>query len=816
MRRLMSLVLASASSAALASPALAQPAAAPEATAPEAMLGEIVVTARRRSESLQEVPQVVNAVTSDTLQKLKIQDFRDVQSVVPGLSLTTNSAGFSSAAAMRGVTFESITQAQPTVAFYLNDAPVQANFLFQTMYDIGQVEVLRGPQGTTRGVAAPSGAITVTTRKPNLSEFGGYIDATATDLQRRNLNGAINIPLIQDVLGVRVAGLIEQNDVDGVRSLYNPLRPRSVSSAFRVSVGFEPSDVFNAELVYSHMDRALELYMPVTGPGFPGLTPPIAPLDRVSVQDAATESRFHFDVVSAQLESRVFGQRLVYIGGYARQHNRNDEDRDWGQNLVGVPFYSRLDLTREETSHEIRIESERAPDRFFDYTVGGFYSWSSSSGENVQTATFLPPAFGSPAAPNLAAFQERFRVPLIVPTVSTVQDTSVFGSVTFHLGSKTELTGGLRYLWAQTTNDANITLGDGLTALPIPCASAGLRPGPQPGLCIVPGGRVVSQPPQRRFSEQHTIYNVSLSHRFTRDFMVYGNVGTSYRPPYSSTGILNASNDPVLSSLQIHPSEKSRAFEVGFKWSFLEGRGRLNAALFRQKFKDLPTFVPNVPYVANNGQSIVVQNFNFTADPDATVDGFDLDGAFQITPNWSVSAQVSYADGRVDGGDGLPCNDSNFDGQPDNGRVSSVSQFPPGVFVAICPGGSVSRLPYWNATIQSEYVHPVRDNIDAYVRGLLTYYPENARQQGLVVDPYALLNLFAGLRASDGSWEVGLFARNALKTEELTSLSVTQLNNVNSALTSYPTLIHNSGYFEKTLTPRREVGINVRYAFGSR
>src|ERR1700751_1640812 len=216
------LVLAVPAVCAHAGPASAKPAAAP---AEEATLGEIVVTARRKSESLQEVPQTVNAVTSEALQKLNIKRFEDVQTVVPGLSLVSASNGFSASASLRGVTFDVNPGAQPTVALYLNDPPVQALFLFQSLFDIGQVEVLKGPQGTTRGISAPSGAITVANHKPDLSDFGGYIDATATDLQGRNFNGAINVPIIKDVLAVRGAVAVEQNDFDGVTSIHNNQRP---------------------------------------------------------------------------------------------------------------------------------------------------------------------------------------------------------------------------------------------------------------------------------------------------------------------------------------------------------------------------------------------------------------------------------------------------------------------------------------------------------------------------------------------------------------------------------------------------------------
>jgi iron complex outermembrane receptor protein len=119
--------------------------------------------------------------------------------------------------------------------------------------------------------------------------------------------------------------------------------------------------------------------------------------------------------------------------------------------------------------------------------------------------------------------------------------------------------------------------------------------------------------------------------------------------------------------------------------------------------------------------------------------------------------------------------------------------------------------------VQSEYLHPVTDGVDGYIRGLFTYYPKNARATpARVIDNYGLLNFYAGVRAKDGAWDAGLFVRNAFNTDKLTFIAANESNNINGAITTYPSLIHSSGYFEKTLTPRREFGINVRYAFGSR
>src|ERR1700759_2623486 len=112
----------------------------------------------------------------------------------------------------------------------MNAPPLQLGFLFQSLFDIGQVEVLKGPQGTNRGISAPSGAITITTHKPDLSNFGGFVDVTATALQGRNAQGALNVPIIKDVLAVRASAVIDQNDYDGVTSIHSSLRPSQKTS----------------------------------------------------------------------------------------------------------------------------------------------------------------------------------------------------------------------------------------------------------------------------------------------------------------------------------------------------------------------------------------------------------------------------------------------------------------------------------------------------------------------------------------------------------------------------------------------------------
>jgi iron complex outermembrane receptor protein len=809
MRTLISAALAGASVLAMTTSAQAQTSAAPAASAPaeEATLGEIVVTARRKSESLQEVPQTVNAVTADTLQKLNIKRFEDVQSVVPGLSLTSANNGFSAAASLRGVTFDVTTGAQPTVALYLNDAPVQALFLFQSLFDIGQVEVLKGPQGTNRGISAPSGAITVANHKPDLSEFGGYIDATGTDQHGRNVNGALNLPIIKDVLAVRGAVSLDQNDFDGVTSIHSGIRPSQKTTAERFAVSFEPSDVLNANVTYQHMDHNFLGFTQVSGPGSGAITypanvtpsgfpasvnPPIDAKDRLSVQDGAHDIRQHFDVVTAQIDSRLFGQHLSYVGSYQHQKLNINNAQDTGNLLPGIEVYQPQNTVQTQTTQEVRVASDPSPGRFFDYTVGAFYNWQENNGHVSAPGPLLPGAFGpSLTAIDLGAYNPKYQVPVGIDIPSSLQETSLFGSVTLHLPWNTELSGGVRHIWSVASSQTLISTGAGT-------------------INIGTGDIVVVQPAIASNFTSHTsetpnIYNVSLSHHFTRDLLVYANTGTAFRPPVTSIGItgdLANSPDPLLHSLSFHPAERSRSYEVGFKSTWLDGRARLNASVFQQTFTNLTIYIPGISYW--NTVAGATNNFNFTASVDAKVTGFDVDTAFQITPEWNVSAEMSYADGKVRGSQ-VPCNIP--------GAVLSPTNL-----ISFCPGGSSSRLPLWNATFTSEYTRPVTDTMDGFVRLLGSYYPENKNraEPDFTVGSYSQINFYLGVRSHDGAWEASVFARNAFNTQRATDIQQNQLDLNTPLSTAFSPLNHDSGYFSTSMTPRREVGVNVHYAFGSR
>ena len=249
---------------ALPAAAMAQDAQGGEA---EADAGEIIVTARRADERLQDVPVSVQAISGDTLQKLAITSADDISKLAPGLTLVN--AGASTQIVLRGVAWQpgSGTAATP---LYFNEAGFDPGNTVVSLFDIGQIEVLRGPQGTSRGAPSISGAITVTTKKPNLTEFGGFAQGFYASANHWDVQAGVNVPIIKDVLAVRLATNIENSEGDRVYSINSTVKPKSNDRSYRATVLLKPTDTLSIQAMYQWRRTEKLRFDQVVGNGSPG------------------------------------------------------------------------------------------------------------------------------------------------------------------------------------------------------------------------------------------------------------------------------------------------------------------------------------------------------------------------------------------------------------------------------------------------------------------------------------------------------------------------------------------------------------------
>ncbi|HXU98913.1 MAG TPA: TonB-dependent receptor [Caulobacteraceae bacterium] len=218
-------------------------------------VGELVVTAQKKSENIQSVPISVTAFSGKALQAQKIEGGPDLLKGVPNTSFTkTNFSGYD--LTIRGIGTEAVSvTTDPGVSVNLNDMPLIRNRLFeQEFFDIDRVEVLRGPQGTLYGRNATGGAVNVITAKPTAT-FGGEIKAEYGNYDSRRVSGFVNLPIIGDKLDLRIAGAWTKRDGYEFNSITgHNIDGRDLWSG-RVTLGFRPSEKIHGYLVWEHFNE---------------------------------------------------------------------------------------------------------------------------------------------------------------------------------------------------------------------------------------------------------------------------------------------------------------------------------------------------------------------------------------------------------------------------------------------------------------------------------------------------------------------------------------------------------------------------------
>ncbi len=223
--------------------------------ASEPLIEEVIVSAQRVEQSVQEVPLAVTALTAQMLEDRQIVAMTDLQLNVPNLSFTGTNSGAANLS-IRGVgRLTASAGSDESVLVHINDVAMPTNITTTEFYDMERVEVLRGPQGTLYGRNATAGIVNLITRQPNLGQFDGFVDLELGNYRHRRLKGAVNLP-VGDRFALRIAGMGLQrdgftenlaggqvpgmdNDIDG-RDLYS----------YRVSARWLPTERMETRLLY--------------------------------------------------------------------------------------------------------------------------------------------------------------------------------------------------------------------------------------------------------------------------------------------------------------------------------------------------------------------------------------------------------------------------------------------------------------------------------------------------------------------------------------------------------------------------------------
>jgi iron complex outermembrane receptor protein len=732
---------------------------------------EIIVTAQKRAERLQDVPRTVDVVQGDTVQKLNLLNFSDIQQLTPGLSLTSTEPS-SSAVTLRGVGFDPNSGTSPTVDIYFNETPLDSNSAFRSLYDVGQIEVLRGPQGTLRGRTSPSGAITIGTRHANLQNVDGYFQQTLTTQDGINTQGALSVPLVTDVLAVRVAGLLDRNNGNNAFNIRNGSRDRDDTESARVSVAFKPTSNLSFDLTYQYLNnRTTANPIVFTVPGST-TDPMLTPADRISVTNGQTSYNYRGHLVTLAARYDFGTLALDYIGGYQNIDRSRAADLARGGSVANYQQPQTFATNSEQITQELRLSSQG--NRFWNFLIGGYFADNRSSTQ-VSQRQVLPFGFiAGPALPPLPIAE--LNIGIDIP--NSGQDYAVFTDHRFQVTSKDQLSVGLRYQETVSNRAYNLSLS-GPVLGPNPILSSGISP-----------------------ANQHATYRqltggASFRHEFSRDLTAYVNYGRAYRP-----GGVTATTAVIDESLLLFKAEKSDNYEIGLKGALFDRKLQFSIAAYQQDFKNYQAYTGSYLSVATAKDGVADNNVAFTFNADARVRGVEANLSTRLGTAFQLGLSATYNDAKFKNAT-APCNDYNGDGVADSVGTPRV---PVGQNVAFCRlSGRLSDQAPWGVSVNAEYDLPISGDREIFARGVANYVPprtdpfQNVRYDGLLNN-----SVFLGVRGPGGKYEFAVFAKNLANVATLTSRGGQQVD-----YSIFPT-----GYSVGTPVRPREFGLNFRASFG--
>lgn len=725
----LAVLLASSGLATLPQAAIAQTTEGQD-SADDSGIADIVVTAQRRAQNVQDVPIAITAVSGAQLRESGVRDPRDLTLIVPSLSMQAGTAASTTSLFIRGVgigDFNSNTTG--AVGVYVDDVFIGANAgkLFN-VFDSDGIEVLKGPQGTLYGRNTTAGAIRFSSRKPT-NELSGDISALYGRFNEVRLEGGIGGPIVDDMLKVRVSGLYHRND----GTTLNRVTGKHVNDinlwAARAIVDLTPSaDSLVRLTVHGGRNSGGARQFQHRGQGFdflgnPAALPDGTPTDGFGYADTDgnpwagdydVEGKERIDVFGAALTGQftLGNVQLTSITAYEQVNRATLEDTDASPNQVINAYYE--DRPRQ-FSQELRLQS--VGENAFNWIVGGFYF---NDKLKTDSSFDLLRGLRDPSAP-LGGFDPVNSLGLLrYPYTQKTESYALFGQADYKLTEQLTATLGLRYSHDRIRMEY-ASLFDALgTVVPLKNYSSVTVP-------------LLDFDESRSFDDLS--WRAALNYQ-AGDTLVYA----SFSKGYNSGGFAGgASTDPV----QLTPfrAEKLYAYELGLKTDLLDRQLRFNAAAFYYDYRDLQVFnfdlsgpVPVQRKLnAGNGR-IFGFEAEITARPSSNLELFTaftlMDSEYR---NFTAIGGVSYTGNRL-------------------------------VNAPTFAGAAGIRL-----TLPMSDGSQVRANAEATYTSSIFLFPDNAASNK--VDGYGLVNARLAWAASGNRYEIAVWGKNLTNKAYVTSVA---------------------------------------------
>lgn len=547
---------------------------------------DIIVTAQRRDESLQQVAVAATAITGDSLQEKGVQKLDDLQRVAPGLSISD--AGLTQSVNIRGIGLASGSPAVSNgVATYLDGVFQPPIVTTNSFYDIASVEVFRGPQGTFVGSNSTGGAIFINSRNPELGELGGYAELSAGNYDAIGAEGALNLP-VGDTLALRGAVKYRKRDsfYDSVGSA-NTTAGRLDEIAGRVGALWKPTESFQALLKVEMADKETGgyAYRPFAGTYYYQFR-----TDDIRKLNYDTPTRNDEKAFQATLELKyefAGGITLRSMSGYQNKRIFNLYDSDA---TTGLPQSTSDQYVRERMwTQEVNLISPT--DGLFSWVLGGYFQ------RNIIDVDITNRTQGFPTD---------------IDILTRKTTTGIFAQGTYKITPELALDVGARYSHYTASGEGIVAIGRGIlspTGIPVADLSGDHKDGRMTG-------------------------KVSLNWTPDANNLVYAFVARGYK------------SGGFVSMTQEFKPETVLDYEIGWKSTFAGGRVRTQLGAFYYDYKNFQfdVLAPSTGQITTTNLASAKLK-GIEAQIQARTHGFTFDAGLAYVD--SKLANVSFIDQRA-------------------------------------------------------------------------------------------------------------------------------------------------------------------------
>ena len=682
---------------------------------------DIVVTAQKREQNLQNVPVSVSVLSAATLADNRVSGLEQLSQVSPSISFTNSANTRGQGLAIRGIgTLNFSDGVEPSVSTVIDGVVIgRSAASFFDFNDISRIEVLRGPQGTLFGKNSSAGALNIVTEKPSLhkSEFEG--SASYSTFNDVRLKGSGSVVLDEGRAALRLSGF--RSTADGI--ITNTLNGQKLNNTnswgVRGKFLFEPSDVTSIYIIgdYGENNRnccasTVRSVLPTTV-YYNGQTraallsaQELGPLNREVTLDGETFNRQHAGGGSIEINTELGGQTITSITAYRafQVFDNNDADQ------VSLPVISVNNARQRQRqfTQELRLTSPAGQP--IDYVVGLFYFW-----QDVVSRTQVKGNLTVNLPPGKYLGNQ-------VDRGITTKNVAAFGQLTAHPTDKLSLIGGFRL-----TADQEVAFFDRT-----------ILPGAVAAMPSLGGPAYVS--PTLKATDTDFGFKLGAQYQFSPDIMGYFTFTRGYKGPALNL-LNNLTAATVSSGLAVLKPEIARNWEGGIRTTLFDRLLTFNVTGFYETFNDFQAQTYNA----------LLTTFALTNAGKLTTKGAEVEAIIRAGRGLTLSGNLAYSDTNVRGLV-IGC----YPGQTAaqgclTGGKQDVS------------GEPLINAPKWAYTVDARYATDIGDRLRGSANLAFTYRSQvffNYRDPSTRQPGYGLLNGRLSVETSDGRYRLSIFGKN--------------------------------------------------------